>query len=136
VDPGSIIWGIDGNFDFEWIAKGTPFDITDHCGRIQIVEGVDIKPRFLVYQLRDRTADENFDRGFRASMAKMGEFPLRIPVNAMGGFDVDAQDVIADHHELLESLRAGLLEAKAVYDELFGHFVAAVTVTVPEQPSE
>jgi hypothetical protein len=31
-----VLWGIDGNFDFNVIAPGVEFATTDHCGAIKI----------------------------------------------------------------------------------------------------
>lgn len=123
-DRASVIWGIDGNFDFNLIAADRAFDITDHCGRVQIADGVDIDPRYLVHELRRRMSEESFDRSFRASLANMRRFTVRIPVDDRGNFDVEAQKQIATEYEHLESMLVELREAKDDYDELFSHVVA------------
>jgi type I restriction enzyme M protein len=121
----SILWGIDGNFDFNLIPAEVPFDITDHTGRVQICPDVEIDPRFLVHELRYRTSEQGFDRSFRASLANMRQFTVQIPVTSDGDFDKLTQAALADHYEKLDELRREVIEAKSECDELFDHFVTA-----------
>lgn len=123
VSNPSILWGIDGKFDFNLIPAETKFDITDHTGRIQIKNGIDIDPEFLVHELRHRIAEESFDRGFRASLTNMRSFTVSVPVDEDGEFDLVAQKELAVHYKSLDELRRNLIEAKSEVDELFEHFV-------------
>ncbi|QQR94837.1 MAG: hypothetical protein IPJ93_13885 [Bacteroidota bacterium] len=45
-----VIWGIDGDFEFNVIPKDTPFVSTDHCGAIRILNA-NILPEYLMIQL-------------------------------------------------------------------------------------
>lgn len=124
VSRPSILWGIDGNFDFSLIPAESKFDITDHTGRLQIKNAVDIDAEFLVHELRRRIADESFDRGFRASLTNMRTFTVSIPTSG-DSFDLVAQKQFAKHFERVEELRRDLIEAKQEADSLFKHFVAS-----------
>ena len=37
-DFDNVLWGIDGNFEFNYIKKNIPFLTTDHCGTIRILD--------------------------------------------------------------------------------------------------
>ncbi len=136
VSRPSILWGIDGNFDFNLIPARLCFDITDHTGRIQVRPEVDIDPSFLVHALRRRINEEEFDRSFRASLTNMRQFTVRIPTTADGEFDLETQREIAKRLELLEQLRIDVVEAKSEYDRLFKYFVTDLEVIDDEEENE
>ena len=46
----SLLWGIDGNFDLQYVPSGQPFATTDHCGTIQLLEP-SIIPEYLLYAI-------------------------------------------------------------------------------------
>jgi type I restriction enzyme M protein len=125
VNRPSILWGIDGVFDFNLIPAGELFAITDHTGRVQVAPESGIDEEYLVYELRRRISDESFDRSFRASLANMRTFTVSIPVKADGTFDEAAQGELAAEFVLLEERRRDLREAKSECDEMFAHFVAS-----------
>src|ERR1019366_2966293 len=90
----TVLWGIDGNFEFNLIPAGRPFATTDHCGAIQILNSA-LSPEYLLYALTHRRIEESFDRGFRASLSNMSNFALKVPIKKSGEFDVEAQKEIA-----------------------------------------
>ena len=56
----TILWGIDGNFNFSIQRKGRKYIITDHCGAIDILVE-DILPGYLLYALQEEKRNNNFD---------------------------------------------------------------------------
>ena len=46
----SLLWGIDGNFDLQYVPSGQAFATTDHCGTVQILEP-SIIPEYLLYAI-------------------------------------------------------------------------------------
>lgn len=92
-----IIWGIDGNFDFNLVGMGKPFATTDHCGSIKILNP-DIDPLFLTYILKETRHIYGFDRGLRASLTNMKKFKITIPINE-NGYDIEYQRFIASQLE-------------------------------------
>ena len=110
----TILWGIDGRYEFNLIPSGVQFETTDHCGAIRIRDG-HILPEYLVYALHEHRRQEDFDRSFRASLANMQRISLPIPVRDDGQFDVDRQRRIAtqfrtrqDKIDEIEKLRDSL----------------------------
>lgn len=117
----SILWGIDGNFNFSVIPKGRKYVTTDHCGTIDILSD-DIVPDYLLFALCEEKRNNDFDRSFRASLSNIKLFQVRIPVNENGSFDVLAQGRIAKEYRELLHLKEIYEEAKANMDSLLLHF--------------
>lgn len=114
----SILWGIDGNFNFSVMPKGRKYITTDHCGVIDILTD-DIIPDYLLFALYEEKRSNDFDRSFRASLTNIGKFQVRIPVREDGKFDVDEQKRIATDYRELNRRREQLDDAKAIMDDLF-----------------
>lgn len=117
----SILWGIDGNFNFNLIPKGRKYIITDHCGAIDILLDT-ILPDYLLYALQEEKRTNDFDRSFRASLTNIRKFQVRIPITADGSFDVDEQQRIATDYKELCRLKEQLNEAKTKMDDLLSHY--------------
>ena len=97
-DSSYVIWGIDGDFDFNVVGMGTPFATTDHCGAIKIIHhGID--PFYLSHILRETSYIYGFDRGLRASLTNMKNVKINIPISADGEFDIEYQNFIT--HQLM-----------------------------------
>lgn len=118
----AIRWGIDGNFDLQYVPAGDIFATTDHCGTIQIVD-VSVVPQYLLYAILHRKEEENFHRSFRASLANMVRFKVKIPVRDDGSFDTDAQRKIADTFVIMQQKRAYLEGVKSDLDALFPRYI-------------
>ena len=93
-DKPSILWGIDGRFDFNLIPSDVRFETTDHCGTIRIKDER-IVPEYVVYALHEHRRNEDYDRSFRASLANMNRISLPIPVDDNGDYDADRQRELA-----------------------------------------
>ena len=65
-----VLWGIDGNFEFNIIPRGIRFATTDHCGAIKIKDE-NILPEYLLYELELQRHIKGFDRTLRSSLANM-----------------------------------------------------------------
>lgn len=101
-DRDSLIWGIDGNFQWNFIPKNTPFATTDHCGRLQILND-NIISEYVFYQLRESSGAYGFDRTFRASLQNIKGVSIEIPVNESGEFDVQKQKELIQRYISIDS---------------------------------
>lgn len=106
-----VLWGIDGDFSFNVMPKGTPFATTDHCGAIQILHP-DINPYYIAYTLEENKHKYGFDRGLRASLTNMRRIVVSIPVDSTGNFDIAAQESIADSLLGMKQLRNTVAEKR------------------------
>lgn len=73
-----VLWGIDGDFNFDIKYKGEEFATTDHCGTIKILNSK-IFPEYLLYQLELKKRESSFDRSLRPSVKKMMNIKIPIP---------------------------------------------------------
>lgn len=122
-DEPTIIWGIDGNFDFALKAEGYEFSITDHCGALRFTSDL-ISPEYLLYALRHRAVVESFNRSFRASLTNMRAFKIEIPINESGKFDFAEQKRLAVQYAKIDKGLMKLRESKIKLDDLFKRFTA------------
>ncbi len=99
-----VLWGIDGDFEFNNIAKEIKFVTTDHCGAIRIKED-EILPAFLMLQLEKSKHKYGFDRGLRASLKNMKNVSIDVPFNDEGIIDVEKQKNIISKYEYTYELR-------------------------------
>lgn len=104
-----VIWGIDGNFEFNVINSGEKFATTDHCGKITI-KNSQLNPYYLAFMLEQTKHVYGFDRGLRASLTNMRKVEISIPVNASGNFDISAQESIAEQYMCVNELRREIKE--------------------------
>lgn len=106
-----VLWGIDGDFSFNVMPKGTKFATTDHCGAIKILHP-NINPYYVAYTLEENKHKYGFDRGLRASLTNMGRITLTIPVDSTGSFDTAAQESIAESLLGMKQLRTVVSEKR------------------------
>ena len=103
----SILWGIDGNFDWNRIKMSVKFASTDHCGRMQLKSKL-LDPEFVYYYLQSTRHDYGFDRVFRANLENVRKLvTIKVPIKKNGDFDLDAQKKIAKRYRDI-----GLLKMK------------------------
>jgi type I restriction enzyme M protein len=114
----AVLWGIDGDFEFNLIPANVIFATTDHCGAIQILDS-SIVPEYLLYALTVRRMEETFDRSFRPSLANMRRFSVSIPIKSDGTFDIEAQKVVAARFTGLQEKRENLQSLKSALDAVF-----------------
>lgn len=105
-DRPSLLWGIDGVFDWNLIPSGTVFATTDHCGRLQSHnENVDLE--YVYWYLRSTRERYGFDRVFRASLTNVkAEISVVFPTDSRGTPCIDKQRVLAEAMRRRERARS------------------------------
>ena len=92
----SLLWGIDGNFDWNLIPANEVFATTDHCGRLQIVDS-NIDPEYVYWFLRMTRYRYGFDRVYRANLDNIaGDATVTLPLDDVGVVSLAKQRVIAE----------------------------------------
>ena len=143
-DHDYVLWGIDGNFEFNVRHKGIKFGTTDHCGAIKILDQ-DIIPQYLRYQLELKKHELGFDRSLRASLSNMKLVSVDIPFNKNGEVDIHKQKIIVSKYDVIkmmkEQLYLQLLELENAHMELNGFaetkdFAISEIFDFPESTSE
>jgi hypothetical protein len=104
----SLIWGIDGNFSWNYFTKNNIFATTDHCGRL-IVKDEAILPECLFYLLRESANNYGFNRTFRASLINIRNVSVGIPIKN-NKFDICAQEKIISAYKNIEMTKMKLLK--------------------------
>lgn len=75
----SVLWGIDGDWMVSYRPSNTPFNPTDHCGVIRVLNETVVNPRYLVYPLLKVGETERFSRANRASMERIKALSIKLP---------------------------------------------------------
>ena len=125
----SILWGIDGNFDFNLIQPHVTFATTDHCGTIHILDPF-IVPEYVLYALHLRRREESFERSFRASLANMGLFRLPIPIRKDGAFDTAQQRALADRFTAIQQKQQEIEALKTRLDDQFSCYLRSAAAVI------
>lgn len=112
-----VLWGIDGDFEFNAIPKNTPFISTDHCGTIRIISD-EILPDYLMIQLEKVKHKYGFDRGLRASLKNMQVVTIDIPFDNKGKIDINKQKEIISKYEYILEVRKNVSNYKQRLKEL------------------
>jgi restriction endonuclease S subunit len=99
-----LMWGIDGNFEFNIMRKGEKFATTDHCGVIKILNDK-IVTEYLLYILRLKSGLLGFDRTLRSSLKNMRTVTIELPVDKNGDFDREAQQQIVQRNRAFSSIK-------------------------------
>lgn len=105
----SILWGIDGNFEYNFYPAGVEFMPTDHCGVIR-VEHLQIDPYYVYYYLQTTKDRYGFDRTFRSSLTNMKNVSILIPTRN-GLFDLEAQALLAKRYNRIEQTKQAVIES-------------------------
>ncbi len=108
-DNNFVLWGIDGDFEFNAIPKNTPFISTDHCGVIRILSD-NILPKYLMIQLESVKHIYGFDRGLRASLKNMSKVKISIPVDKDGNIDIEKQKEVIDRYNAIQEIKKQVRE--------------------------
>lgn len=116
-DTDSVLWGIDGTFEFNTIKKNIPFSTTDHCGTVKILNN-EILSKYLMIKLEESKHIYGFDRGLRSSLKNMQNIEIKIPILLNGNFDIKAQEEIIEKYNLINDLKLKVVEYKQTIKNL------------------
>jgi len=106
----SLIWGIDGIFDWNMIPAYSAFVPTDHCGRAVLLSD-QLDPEYLLYALRASRAQYGFDRVYRASLGNLrSDVTVCVPLDNEGEISVTRQRQIAEGHRQALGLKSASLD--------------------------
>lgn len=97
----SVLWGIDGDWMVNYQKAEKPFNPTDHCGVIRVLDETVVNPRYLVYPLLKAGEAERFSRSNRASTERVKALSIMLP-------DIDTQNKEAQQLIKLENEIADL----------------------------
>ncbi len=100
----NVLWGIDGNFEFNVIEKNKIFATTDHCGTVQILNHK-INPYFLEYQLKIQGKLLGYDRSLRSNIKNIKKIEIEIPINEDENFDLIRQKEILKKIKLIKKTK-------------------------------
>ena len=112
-----VIWGIDGDFEFNFIEKNKPFVTTDHCGAIRILID-DILPEYLMLQLLKVKHKYGFDRELRTSLKNMAQVSIKIPVDSTGKINLQFQQDILEKYQIIKEIKQKVAKYKKEINEL------------------
>ena len=101
----SIVWGVDGNFDWHLIEAGTRFHPTDHCGVLRIRDQ-DIDPGYLWHALRATRERHGFDRTYRPKLRNIVQVTVPVPVSEDGKMNLGIQRNMASKYQEIEEKRS------------------------------
>ena len=85
----SVLWGIDGDWMVNYRPSKAPFNPTDHCGVIRVLDESVVNPRYLVYPLLKAGEAERFSRANRASTERIKALSIMLP-------DINVQNEVAE----------------------------------------
>ena len=83
-----MLWGIDGDWMVNYQKAEKPFNPTDHCGVIRVLDETIVNPKYLVYPLMKAGDAERFSRSNRASTERVKALSIMLP-------DIDTQNNVA-----------------------------------------
>ena len=99
-----MLWGIDGNFEFNYIKKNIPFLTTDHCGTIRILDER-ILVEYLLIELERCKHIYGFDRELRSSLKNMKNIEISLPLLDNGDIDLNTQMSIIEQFNIIKELK-------------------------------
>lgn len=103
----SVLWGIDGDWMVNYQKAEKPFNPTDHCGVIRVLDETIVNPKYLVYPLMKVGDAERFSRSNRASIERVKALSIMLP-------DIDTQNKVAQQ---LVSMENEIAELKSKMQE-------------------
>lgn len=92
----SVVWGIDGDWQVNYIPADMEFYPTDHCGVLRVLTD-DIHPRCLAWVLDKAGKERGFTRSLRASIDRVKRLTIQLP-------PIDKQREVAEKVFELENL--------------------------------
>lgn len=74
----SVLWGIDGDWQVNYISENLPFYPTDHCGVLRVITK-DVEPKYLAWALNEAGKYQRFSRTIRASIDRIESLSIKVP---------------------------------------------------------
>jgi len=74
----SVLWGIDGDWQVNYIPANTQFYPTDHCGVLRVKNNY-LNEKYLAYILNKEGVEQKFSRNYRASIDRVSNIRIPIP---------------------------------------------------------
>jgi hypothetical protein len=112
-DRPSLLWGIDGVFDWNLIEAGEEFATTDHCGRVQVLNK-NLDPEYVFAYLKCTRNRYGFDRVFRASLRNMkANVTVTVPLDSAGRTSLERQRALVEEFKMRERAQTASLAALA-----------------------
>ncbi len=116
----SVLWGIDGDWMVGFQEAEKPFNPTDHCGVIRVLDETIVNPKYLVYPLLKAGEAERFSRSNRASTERVKSLSIMLP-------DIDVQNEIVRQLLLMEKeieeLRQNMYECTIKKQEILDKYL-------------
>ena len=114
----SVLWGIDGDWMVNYRDAEKPFNPTDHCGVIRVLDETVVNPKYLVYPLLKAGEVERFSRSNRASTERVKALSIMLP-------DIDTQNEVAQQlvsmeneiAELKNKMQDCILKKQSILDQ-------------------
>ena len=72
------MWGIDGDWQVNYIPENLPFYPTDHCGVLRLITN-DVEPKYLAWALNEAGKSQRFSRTIRASIDRIESLSIKVP---------------------------------------------------------
>jgi len=104
-----VLWGIDGDFEFNVIRRGIPFKTTDHCGCIRILDD-NIDADYLYHYLTSIRASNQLDRGLRANLRNMAKITIKLPALSESELDIESQKRIAKFYQTFYDVKGEMVD--------------------------
>ncbi|MCL1948024.1 MAG: restriction endonuclease subunit S [Chitinivibrionia bacterium] len=102
----SILWGIDGDWQVNYMPADKPFYPTDHCGVLRI-KSDKILPKYLAWVLKKEGIEQQFSRALRASIDRIKGLSVKVPPLS------EQRELVAN----IEKIEAQIAEAQKIIDE-------------------
>lgn len=114
----SVLWGIDGDWMVNYQKAEKPFNPTDHCGVIRVLDETVVNPRYLAWPLLKAGETERFSRSNRASTERVKALSIMLP-------DIDTQNEVAQQlvsmeneiAELKNKMQDCILKKQSILDQ-------------------
>jgi len=106
-DVPSVLWGIDGDWQVNYIPASKPFYPTDHCGVIRLKSN-EIIPKYLAWMLNKEGVNQKFSRTIRASIDRIAGLKIKVPplseqkkiVSKIEKIEAEMQDMLKELEQL------------------------------------
>ncbi|MFC5281870.1 N-6 DNA methylase [Arcanobacterium canis] len=118
-EVGTVIWGIDGDWDVNYIPPQQPFYPTDHCGTLRVLND-GVNAQYLAFALKAEGSRQRFTRANRASTERVRSLRLYFPPRAaQDEFTRQVDEINAE----IESLQQALVELDLQRKEIISQYL-------------